>query len=82
MKALGVSLNRLSVVFKQQYGITPFEYQDDKRAKCAKTLLVKTDVAIIDIAYSIGHNSLSSFYAFFKKHTGVTPQTFRTSEVH
>ena len=77
MKQLGVSANHLAVVFKQQYGLPPMDYLNQKRAEHAKRLLAETDMAIIDVAYDIGFDSLSAFYIFFKKQAGTTPKAYR-----
>lgn len=47
------------------------------RIKDAKVKLIETDDDIIDIAYSIGFNSISSFYRLFRKHTGRSPARYR-----
>ena len=77
MRQLGVSLNYLATVFKQHYGLAPMVYINEKRAEHAKKLLAETGVPIIDIAGDVGFESLSAFYAFFKKHTGFTPKDYR-----
>ena len=77
MKRLGVSANHLSIIFKRQYGLSPTGYINCKRLEYAKTLLAETGEPIVCVADDIGFDSLSSFYAFFKKHAGVTPKNFR-----
>ena len=78
MKRLGISANHLSTVFKQHYGLSPLGYFNQKRFEYAKKLLAETDQPIIDVAGEIGFDSLSAFYAFFKRHTGITPKNYRT----
>lgn len=53
------------------------DYVPNLKIDYAKDKLEKTDMDIIDIAYGIGFNGLSSFYQFFKKKTGCTPATYR-----
>ena len=77
IKRLGVSLNRISTVFRQEYGLSPVEYIGSKKIEHAKKLLSETDTPIIDIAGDIGFNSLAAFYTFFKRHTGLTPKKYR-----
>ena len=78
MKNLGVSANHLSVIFKQHYGLTPIEYLSKNRFEHAADLLLQTDMPIIQIGMEAGFESLSAFYAFFKKHSGTTPKKYRT----
>ena len=77
LKKLGVTQSHLAAVFRQQYGMTPTRYLGSRREQQAKNLLAATDMPIIDIAAAIGFDSLSAFYAFFKKQAGTTPHTFR-----
>ncbi len=78
MKQLGVSPSHLAVIFRQQYGVPPIEYLKQIRAESAKKLLEETAMPIIDVAGSVGLNSLFAFYQFFKEQTGMTPKEYRT----
>ena len=75
--SIGVTQHRMIEIFKDEYGITLFEYMNDLRLEEAKRLLNKTNDEIIDIAYAIGFSSLSSFYRFFKNGTGLSPAIYR-----
>ena len=77
MKRLGISANHLTAVFKRHYGLSPLGYLNQKRCEHAKKLLAETDQPIIDVASEIGFDSLSAFYAFFKRRTGTTPKNYR-----
>ena len=77
LKKLGVTQSHLAAVFRQQYGVTPMRYLGSRREQQAKILLAETGAPVIDIAAAIGFDSLSAFYAFFKKQTGTTPHLFR-----
>lgn len=44
----------------------------------AKRLLHYTDNTVAEIAFSLGYNDSSHFIKYFKRHTGQTPQAFRT----
>lgn len=76
-KQLGITSNRIARIIKEQYGYTPSEYIIDLRIRDAKVKLIETDEDIIDIAYSVGFNSISSFYRLFRKHTGRSPARYR-----
>ena len=79
MKSLGASSGHLSAVFKRQYGLPPMDYMNQKRADYAEYLLRETALSIIEISSDVGFDSLSAFYTFFKKHTGMTPKRYRIS---
>jgi AraC family transcriptional regulator of adaptative response/methylated-DNA-[protein]-cysteine methyltransferase len=75
--SLGVSGRRLTQLYKQEYGMTPSAYADKLRMEAAKERLRKSGASVTDIAYSLGFESLSAFFAFFRKNTGGTPGEFR-----
>ena len=81
LEQLGATRNHLSVVFKQQFGISPMEYRNEIRLTRAKELLRDTNVPITEIAQEIGFDSLPSFYAFFRKHVGETPKEYRKGNI-
>lgn len=76
---LGLSRNRLTQVFQAQYGKTPAEYVSQLRIDSAKALLADTKNNILQVALQSGFESLSSFYAQFRKLTGVSPMKYRAS---
>ena len=68
----------LSRLYKQTCGINLFEYLSSVRVKVAQERLLHTDDKISDIAFDVGFNSIGYFCSTFRKHTGMTPQTYRT----
>ena len=77
MKQIGAAPNHLAMIFKKHYGMTPLQYINRLKIEKAQKLLEKTDMPIIDIALEIEFNSISAFYHFFKKNTGLTPKEYR-----
>ncbi|MCD7949190.1 MAG: helix-turn-helix domain-containing protein [Erysipelotrichaceae bacterium] len=77
LRALGFSQHRLDEIFKEEYNMTPTEYMTTKKLEYAKEMLLETDMKIIDIAYDLGFNQLSSFYKFFKNNVGMAPANYR-----
>ncbi|MBW7459067.1 AraC family transcriptional regulator [Paenibacillus sepulcri] len=69
----------LQRIFKASMSMTMTEYLSELRIEKAKMLLARTDVPIIEIADYIGLNSRQYFSAMFKKHTGLSPATYRKS---
>lgn len=63
--------------FKQNTGITVFEYLNKIKAEFACKLLMNNDLSIMDVCLDSGYNSLSHFNKQFKKATGITPREYR-----
>ena len=80
LQHMGVSKRRMVKIFKDEYGVTMFEYMDKLRLAEAKRLLSDTNDEIVDIAYTIGFGGLSSFYRFFKNNTGLSPAAYRKEQ--
>ena len=72
-----MSSTHFSRVFKQQTGLSPYEYIQLSRLNRAKELLHQTDMSISGIADAAGFNSESNFIHSFSQNTGMTPNKFR-----
>jgi AraC family transcriptional regulator of adaptative response / methylphosphotriester-DNA alkyltransferase methyltransferase len=79
---IGLTYHRIVNIFKEYYDITPKKYYDNLRLEEVKKQLITTNNAIIDIAYSVGFQSLSAFYKFFRKNTDSSPSKYRKEENH
>lgn len=77
LEKLGISRRHMTEIFVNQYGQTPTEYANARRIQAAKEQLKNQDNSILDIALSLGFESLSSFYIFFRKHTKMSPGDYR-----
>lgn len=64
-------------VFKDKYGITPYNYLYKKRIEAAKSFLDSTELTVKDIATKLCFANSSCFSKAFKKHTGLSPNTYR-----
>lgn len=73
LRKLGVSSRRMEQIYKQQFGMTPLQYADTLRIQAAREQLRLPNSSVMDIAGSLGFESLTAFFAFFRKHTGITP---------
>ena len=79
-EAVNCSVNHLSQVINAGFGVSFFDYLNLYRIEHARELLGRPDGedhAILNIAYSVGFNSNSAFYAAFRKHVGQTPARYR-----
>ena len=83
-QAVDCSVNHLSQVINAGFGVSFFDYLNQYRIEYAKELLGKLDgqdKAILNIAFTVGFNSNSAFYAAFKKCVGQTPAQYRRAQM-
>ncbi|WP_234705318.1 helix-turn-helix domain-containing protein [Sinorhizobium meliloti] len=59
------------------HGIYPVEYVQALRIEEAKQMLETGNVAIEDVAASVGYEDPTFFRKLFKRRTGVTPAQYR-----
>jgi len=74
------SVNHLSQVINAGFGASFYDYVNGYRVRRAADILCTGDTgsnAILDVALEVGFNSISTFYAAFKKITGQTPAQYR-----
>ena len=75
-------VNHLSQVINSGFNMSFFDYLNQYRIEDAKKLLSLEEgqlQAILSIAFEVGFNSNSAFYAAFKKSSGETPAQYRQS---
>ncbi|TMN91716.1 hypothetical protein CWB72_06330 [Pseudoalteromonas phenolica] len=53
-----------------------------KRILAAKKLLIESELTVLDIAMQVGFNSKSAFYSAFKKHTQLTPSSYKKQNLN
>lgn len=75
--ALNVHVNHLNKVLKESIGRTTKDIIASRINQEAKLLLKQTNWNISEIAYSLGFEEVAHFSNFFKKHTGISPVSFR-----
>ena len=78
--AVGCSVNHLSQVINAGFGMSFFDYLNQYRIEHARELLTELEGrngAVLNIAFTVGFNSNSAFYAAFKKRVGQTPAQYR-----
>lgn len=69
--------NYLNAVIKSKTGKTARACIAEKMIAAAQNLLLNTQLSNKEISYRLGFVECSHFSAYFKKHTGLTPQGFR-----
>ena len=74
---VGMSPYHFARMFKQSTGLSPHQYLVRQRLLKAKELLRYTDMAIADIAYTVGYKNPSHFAKVFRQHFKVSPTEYR-----
>jgi len=65
--------------FKENSGLTLFEYLNRIKIEFACKMLMSHDLSVAEICYDSGFNNMNHFNRQFKKITGLTPSGFRKS---
>ncbi len=78
---LYISPDHLNRTFKARTGKTAKEYIQSRIITEAKRLIYFTDLNNKEIGYELGFNEPANFSAFFKKHTQISPSSFKKKEV-
>jgi len=76
-RVINISPTYFASLFKRATGISPHQYVIQQRVERAKSLLLKTDLAIADVALQVGFSSQSHLTQQFKRFTGMTPKQVR-----
>jgi AraC-like DNA-binding protein len=73
----GLNVHLASKAINECSGGNFYDWVNHYRIEKAKSSLLQSDQQVSRICYDVGFNSKSTFYAAFKKVTGVTPGAFR-----
>lgn len=76
---LNLSSYQLNAVTKEALGKTGSEVINEYIILESKRYLLATSSQVNQIAYQLGYEDVSYFIRFFKKHTGYSPEAFRTN---
>ena len=76
---LNLHPNYLNSVIKSKTGRTVNDWISKRTLSVAKSLLKNTTYSSKEIAYKLGFSEPTHFSRFFKKHTQLSPNTFRKS---
>ncbi|MGN6506128.1 MAG: helix-turn-helix domain-containing protein, partial [Tepidisphaeraceae bacterium] len=74
---VGLSVSRLSYLFRRETRLTPQRYYEQQRLERAKQLLEITDLPIKQIAAEVGFANPFYFTLRFKAATGQSPRAYR-----
>ncbi|NLR90018.1 MULTISPECIES: AraC family transcriptional regulator [Flammeovirga] len=79
-KECGLSGSRLRALFKETFGITIHQFQQDERLETSRKMLLEGNMTIMMIAMELGFSSASHFTMAFKKRFNITPKEFQKKE--
>ena len=74
---IGIGVNYLNQVFREETDMTVHRYLSQVRLEKAKELLACTQMKIGSIPEQVGYADSSYFSKVFKKATGLTPYAYR-----
>jgi len=72
-----MSISRISEVIKQTTGQTFVHFLHDLRLRHACSLLVSTDMSVMEIAHEVGYGSYKTFARIFRESKGIAPKDYR-----
>jgi len=76
-RTVGLSYRAFRYLFRKETGLSPLQYQAERRLARAKNLLTSSDMPVKDIAAALGFNSTWYFAHFFQKHQKCSPAAYR-----
>ena len=68
----------LSMLFKQEMGVTFTHYLNQMRINRSCDLLTSTNLNLVDVSFQVGYDDQSYYTKIFKKLKGTTPKNYRT----
>jgi AraC family transcriptional regulator, dual regulator of chb operon len=74
----GKTPEHTSRIFRKFLDKIPTDYINELRTNYAANLLIHSDEAIVNIAYSAGFDNLSHFYHIFKRYFNISPGKYRS----
>jgi AraC-like DNA-binding protein len=79
-RRIGLSVSRISHLFRAEYGRPLKSFIDQTRADIAAQHLRYSTMSIKEVAEATGFDSLHAFSRFFRRVTGVSPRKYRNGE--
>ena len=78
---VGTNARRLTEVFREQVGMTVFDYLEDLRLERARHLLRNSELQIQLITERVGYRNAGDFARAFRRHFGVSPREYRQGRI-
>ncbi|MET0543034.1 MAG: DNA-binding response regulator [Variovorax sp.] len=80
-RRVGTHEKRLTRAFREQTGLSVFEFVRERRLALARRLLTQTPLGIGDIAVEAGFSSAANFATAFRAEAGVSPTEYRQRQL-
>jgi YesN/AraC family two-component response regulator len=74
---VGTNQQRLTRVFREQVGMSAYEYLQQLRLERGRSLLQETEMQVQLIADRVGYRNAGDFTRAFRRYFGVTPREYR-----
>ncbi len=78
---VGISPDYLSRMFRQETGMSPWQYLNRLRIAHAQELLLSTTDSVTEIGSQVGFSDAAYFSRKFRIETGLSPQAFRKKSI-
>lgn len=72
-----LSVSRFAHIFKDNFGLSPYQYQTAAIIKKAKEYLLNTELTIGEISDRLNFENVYYFSRLFKKYTNLSPNAYR-----
>ncbi|NCA68917.1 MAG: response regulator [Sphingobacteriia bacterium] len=76
-RRVGTNQQRLTAIFRDQVGMSAYEYLQQMRLERGRSLLRETDLQVQLIAERVGYRNAGDFTRAFRRHFGMTPRQYR-----
>ncbi len=76
-KAVHLSNDYISHIFKRETGKSVMDYVNERRMLLARNMIEGGEIALTDVAEALGYESYSYFSRVFKRYFGVSPIRYR-----
>jgi AraC-like DNA-binding protein len=76
-RGVGMSAGHLSREFRRAYGESPYSYLMTRRIERAMALLRRGDMAVTDVCFEVGCQSLGTFSTRFTELVGMPPSVYK-----
>ena len=76
-RSVGTYREKLTLMFREQTGMTVFAFIREARIARGVALLQQTDIDVQDVALLIGFHNAGNFATAFRERMGMTPSAYR-----